>query len=69
MKKTLNNVVALILFLENNSYIINSSNVLFMRMKLINLDSNLVMNLGETYLVAGNGNERLGKQKLDLVVL
>ena len=32
-------------------------------------DSNLAMNLGETYLVTGNGNERLGKQKLDLVVL
>jgi Xaa-Pro dipeptidase len=27
------------------------------------------MNLGETYLVTKNGNERLGKQKLDLVVL
>ena len=29
----------------------------------------LAMNLGETYLVTENGNERLGKQKLDLVVL
>jgi Xaa-Pro dipeptidase len=29
----------------------------------------LVMNLGETYLVTEDGNERLGKQKLDLVVL
>jgi len=27
------------------------------------------MNLGETYLVTKNGNERLGKQKMDLVVL
>ena len=27
------------------------------------------MNLGETYLVTENGNERLGKQKLDLVIL
>jgi len=27
------------------------------------------MNLGETYLVTENGNERLGKKKLDLVVL
>jgi len=27
------------------------------------------MNLGETYLVTGDSNERLGKQKLDLVVL
>ena len=31
--------------------------------------SGLAMNLGETYLVTENGNERLGKQKLDLVVL
>jgi len=27
------------------------------------------MNLGETYLVTENGNERLGKQKLDLIIL
>jgi len=27
------------------------------------------MNLGETYLITENGNERLGKQKLDLVIL
>jgi len=26
------------------------------------------MNLGETYLVTENGNERLGKKKLGLVV-
>ena len=29
----------------------------------------LAMNLGETYLVTETGNERLGNQKLDLVVL
>ena len=29
----------------------------------------LAMNLGETYLVTETGNERLGKQKLDLLVL
>jgi len=29
----------------------------------------LAMNLGEAYLVTETGNERLGKQKLDLVVL
>jgi len=29
----------------------------------------LAMNLGEIYLVTETGNERLGKQKLDLVVL
>jgi Xaa-Pro dipeptidase len=32
-------------------------------------DNNLAMNLGETYFVTENGNERLGEQKLDLVVL
>ena len=32
-------------------------------------DNGLAMNLGETYLVTDKGNERLGKQKLDLVIL
>ena len=32
-------------------------------------DNELAMNLGETYLITDNGNERLGKQKLDLVIL
>ena len=32
-------------------------------------ENQLAMNLGETYLVNENGNERLGKQKLDLVIL
>ena len=32
-------------------------------------DNGLAMNLGETYLVTDRGNERLGKQKLDLVIL
>ena len=32
-------------------------------------DSQLAMNLGETYLVNEKGSERLGKQKLDLVIL
>ena len=32
-------------------------------------ETNLAMNLGETYLITKNGNERLGKQKLDLVIL
>jgi len=27
------------------------------------------MNLGETYLVTEKGNERLGNQKMDLVVI
>jgi|TARA_B110000037_G_scaffold147344_1_gene166456 Xaa-Pro dipeptidase len=38
-------------------------------MILIDSDSNFAMNLEETYLVTENGNERLGKQKLDLVIL
>jgi len=40
-----------------------------MRMILMDLANELAMNLGETYLVTENGSERLGKQKLDLVVL
>jgi len=52
-----------------NPYIITPGNVFFMHMILMDSDSNLAMNLGETYLVTKNGNERLGKQKLDLVVL
>jgi len=32
-------------------------------------DNQLPMNLGETYLVIERRNERLGEQKLDLVVI
>jgi Xaa-Pro dipeptidase len=53
----------------HNPYVITPGNVFFMHMILMDSDSNLAMNLGETYLVTENGNERLGKQKLDLVVL
>ena len=52
-----------------NPYIIQPGNVFFMHMILMDSDNELAMNLGETYLVTENGNERLGKQKLDLVVL
>ena len=52
-----------------NPYIIQPGNVFFMHMILMDSDNNLAMNLGETYLVTKEGNERLGKQKLDLVVL
>ena len=52
-----------------NPYVIQPDNVFFMHMILMDSDSKLAMNLGETYLVTENGNERLGKQKLDFVVL
>ena len=52
-----------------NPYVITPGNVFFMHMILMDSDNELAMNLGETYLVTENGNERLGKQKLDLVVL
>jgi len=52
-----------------NPYVITSGNIFFMHMILMDSENNLAMNLGETYLVTENGNERLGKQKLDLVVL
>ena len=52
-----------------NPYIIQPGNVFFMHMILMDSVNELAMNLGETYLVTENGNERLGKQKLDLVIL
>jgi len=52
-----------------NPYVIEAGNVFFMHMILMDSDNELAMNLGETYLVTENGNERLGKQKLDLVIL
>ena len=52
-----------------NPYVITPGNVFFMHMILMDSDNRLAMNLGETYLVTEDGNERLGKQKLDLVVL
>jgi Xaa-Pro dipeptidase len=52
-----------------NPYIIEPGNVFFMHMILMDSENQLAMNLGETYLVTKSGNERLGKQKLDLVTL
>ena len=52
-----------------NPYVIEPGNIFFMHMILMDSDNQLAMNLGETYLVTENGNERLGKQKLDLVIL
>jgi Xaa-Pro dipeptidase len=52
-----------------NPLIIKPGMVFFMHMILMDSENQLAMNLGETYLVTETGNERLGKQKLDLVVL
>ena len=52
-----------------NPYVVQPGNVFFMHMILMDSNNELAMNLGETYLLTKNGNERLGKQKLDLVVL
>ena len=52
-----------------NPLIIKPGMVFFMHMILMDSKTQLAMNLGETYLVTETGNERLGKQKLDLVVL
>jgi len=52
-----------------NPYVIQPGNVFFMHMILMDSDNELAMNLGETYLVTENSNERLGKHKLDLVIL
>ena len=52
-----------------NPYTIRSGNVFFMHMILMDSENQLAMNLGETYVVTENGNERLGNQTLDLVIL
>ncbi len=52
-----------------NPYIIQSGNVFFMHMILMDSENGLAMNLGETYLVTENGNIRLGNQKMDLVTI
>ena len=52
-----------------NPYQIVPGNIFFMHMILMDSDNQLAMNLGETYLVTQDGNERLGKQKLDLVTV
>ncbi len=52
-----------------NPYVIEPGNIFFMHMILMDSENNLAMNLGETYLVTESGNERLGNQKLDLVVI
>ena len=52
-----------------NPLILKLGMVFFMHMILMDLDHQLAMNLGETYLITESGNERLGKQKLDLVIL
>ena len=52
-----------------NPLIIKPGMVFFMHMILMDSKAQLAMNLGETYLVTETGNERLGKQKLDLMIL
>ena len=52
-----------------NPVILSPGMVFFMHMILMDSKAQLAMNLGETYLVTETGNERLGKQKLGLVVL
>ena len=60
---------SLVIVYSGNPYVIQPGNVFFMHMILMDSDNELAMNLGETYLVTENGNERLGKQSLGLVVL
>ena len=52
-----------------NPYVIQPGNIFFMHMILMDSENQLAMNLGETYLITADGNERLGKKKLDLVTL
>ena len=51
-----------------NPVVLTSGMVFFMHMILMDSDNQLAMNLGETYLLTNNGNERLGVKKIDLVV-
>ena len=51
-----------------NPVILLSGMVFFMHMILMDSDNQLAMNLEETYLVTNDGNERLGKKKMDLVI-
>ena len=51
-----------------NPVILSPGMVFFMHMILMDSDNQLAMNLGETYLVTSDGNERLGKKKTDLVI-
>ena len=51
-----------------NPLVLKQGMIFFMHMILMDSDNQLAMNLGETYLVTERGNERLGKQKLDLDV-
>ena len=53
----------------DNPLILKRGMVFFMHMILMDSENQLAMNLGETYLVTEKGNERLGRQKLDLVIL
>ena len=52
-----------------NPLILKTGMVFFMHMILMDSTNQLAMNLGETYLVTENGNERLGKKKIDIVIL
>ena len=54
---------------KNNPLILKPGMVFFIHMILMDSENQLAMNLGETYLVTEKGNERLGKKKLDLVIL
>ena len=52
-----------------NPLILKSGMVFFMHMILMDSENKLAMNLGETYLIKEKNNERLGKKKLDLIIL
>ena len=51
-----------------NPVILQPGMVFFMHMILMDSDNQLAMNLGETYLITNEGNERLGEKKIDLVI-
>ena len=51
-----------------NTLIIKPGMVFFIHRILTNSDNQLAMNLDETFLLTESVNERLGKQKSDLII-
>ena len=52
-----------------NPLILKSGMIFFMHMILMDSENKLAMNLGETYLIKEKKSERLGKKKLDLIII
>ena len=56
------------MFFSGNPVILGGGMIFFLHMILMDSENGVAMNLGETYLVTADGNERLGKLSSDLVI-